>query len=291
MAMQLRISLSDYNADWVYKGTFQIPRSHPGYLTREELVEFYGTLGVDGIEFTHSYWGDCKASYARELASDNGLPVVCYVFGADLTRPPETLSAAVDDARRLLDRTAELGAGLCMITPGEVKPGVPLSEQRKWMINGLRACAEHALNIGVTACIENLDYPPCRLLTGRGSQCRDICAEVDSPGLRLIFDCGATLLVDEDAVETLRAMSPYVAHVHVKNSRLLAPEEHPQRFLVSDAGHRYMGTVLDGGAARIDLVLEELKRRNYAGFLLVEYQGEDDPRPACQHNVDYLRTL
>ena len=289
--MRNRISISDYNADWVYKGTFQVPRGHPGYLTREELVAFYGTLGVEGIEFTHSYWGDCTAAYAKGLAADAGLPVVCYVFGADLTRPPDSIQPAVDDAKRLLDRTAELGARLCMITPGEVKGGVPLDEQRKWMIDGLRKCAEHALSLGVTACIENLDYPPCRPLTGRGSQCHDICAAVDSPGLRLIFDCGATLLVDEDPVETFRAMAPYVAHVHVKNSRVLAPVEHPQRFLVSEAGIRYMGSVLDVGALKIDRVVEELGRNEYPGFLLIEYQGEDDPRPACRQNVDFLRGL
>ncbi len=51
--MSNRISLSDYNADWAYNGAFQEPREHPGYLTREDLVAYYGQLGVDGIELTH----------------------------------------------------------------------------------------------------------------------------------------------------------------------------------------------------------------------------------------------
>jgi hypothetical protein len=45
--MENRISISDYNVDWAYIENFQHPRSHKGYLTRENVVSFYGTLGVD----------------------------------------------------------------------------------------------------------------------------------------------------------------------------------------------------------------------------------------------------
>src|SRR5690242_17998749 len=110
--MRNRISISDYNGDWAYKGAHQHPRNHEGYLTREELVAFYGTLGVDGVEFTHCYWADSPVSYPRKLASDAGLLVVCYVFGVDLVQPPRNAQPAIDEARRLLDRTAELGARL-----------------------------------------------------------------------------------------------------------------------------------------------------------------------------------
>ena len=79
--MENRISISDYNADWAYIENFQHPRSHKGYLTRENVVSFYGTLGVDGVEYTHSYWEDCPASYARRVAENAGLPVVCYYTG------------------------------------------------------------------------------------------------------------------------------------------------------------------------------------------------------------------
>src|SRR5437899_11210248 len=202
--MANRITISDYNADWAYIENFEHPRSHKGYLAREDVVSFYGTLGVNGVEYTHAYWQDCPASYARKLAENAGLPVICYVFGVDLAQPPSAVQAAIDQGKRLLDRTAELGAHLAMVTPAVVKSEVALEEQRKWLIDGLRACAEHGQSAGVTVCIENLDDPPGRPLMGQGYQCRDICAAVDCSGLRLIYDCGAPLFVDADSLETLR---------------------------------------------------------------------------------------
>ena len=70
--MGFRISISDYNFDWVYSGYRQHERSHAGDTTREEAIEFYATLGVDAVELTHVYWQDRPASYARKLAGDAG---------------------------------------------------------------------------------------------------------------------------------------------------------------------------------------------------------------------------
>ena len=82
--MRNAISLSDYNADWALDQRFRHPRSHAGYLTREEVVAHCASLGVDAIELTHCYWEDCSPAYCRTLAEDVGLPILCYVFEADL---------------------------------------------------------------------------------------------------------------------------------------------------------------------------------------------------------------
>jgi hypothetical protein len=34
-----------------------------------------------------------------------------------------------------------------------------------------------------------------------------------------------------------------------------------------------------------------LKRLNYDGYFLIEYQGEDDPRTAVTHNIEVLSQL
>lgn len=289
--MAFKISISDYNFDWYYKGVFQSPRSHPGTVSREEAVAFYGTLEVDAIEFTHVYWTDCPATHLKKLAADVDLPITCYVFGVDFARTPSDLPAEIDKARRLLERSAEMGSPRVMITPVIVKEGVPLGEQRKWMIEGLRASAEHAAKLGVTVCIENLDWPPGRPLTGSGQQVRDICDDVQHPSFRLIYDCGATPFVDDDALAALDTMRPSVAHVHVKNCRRVQPGEIIERHLDSRSGKRYTGTLLDGGIVPIAAVIEKLRSSKYDGYLSIEYQGMLDPRFACQHNVSYLKKL
>jgi hypothetical protein len=49
------------------------------------------------------------------------------------------------------------------------------------------------------------------------------------------------------------------------------------------------GTVLDGGLVPIPAILDHLRQMNYPGALLIEYQGENDPRVALPYNIEYLR--
>jgi sugar phosphate isomerase/epimerase len=114
---------------------------------------------------------------------------------------------------------------------------------------------------------------------------------VDSPGLRLIYDCGATLFADTSALDALRSMQPYMVHVHVKNSRRVGEHERPDRYLDADSGIRYTGTLLSEGEIDIAAVIRELRKVGYDGYILIEYQGMDDPREASAQNVRHLRAL
>src|SRR5688572_13482524 len=143
--MNNKITMFDYNADWALKTGNLDPRPVPGYLTREEVIQFFGTLGVDGVEIREDYWSDCSVQYLKQLTQDAGLPIVSYVFTVDLAQPTaEKRRTAVDEARRLMDRTAELGAKIAMIFPGENKDGYEISQLTAWVIEGLGECAAHA---------------------------------------------------------------------------------------------------------------------------------------------------
>ena len=86
-------------------------------------------------------------------------------------------------------------------------------------------------------------------------------------------------------------MAPYVDHVHLKNSRMLTPGEDCQRQLETISGKAYTGTLLVEGSINLLPILAELKRLNYEGYFLIEYQGEEDPRTAAHHNVKALAQL
>ena len=288
--MNNKITMFDYNADWVLKDYSIDNPGGDGFLSREELIRFFGTLGVDGVEIMHAYWGDMPAAEVKKLTDDAGLPILNYIIFVDLVMPDAgERRAAVDQARSLLDRAAELGAKLSMIVPAVVKEGVPLAGQRGWLIEGLRQCAEHAAPLGITQVCENLDYPPARPLLGTGKDCHDVCRDVDHPNFRLIFDTCASLFVEEHPLTTLEAMGSYAIHVHLKSSRPLLPGEKATRWRETVSGKQLTGAVLDGGLVEIPPILTELEKRGYEDYLLVEYQGENDPRPALQYNVEYVR--
>ncbi len=286
-----RIIVMDYSSDWYLNERNVHSKPEPGPFSREEIVELYGTLGVAGIELLHTYWHDCSPQQLRKLTADAGLPIVSYIFPADLAQPLATRRPVIDRVFALLDRTAELGASLAMMHPALAKEDLPVEQQRAWLVEGLRECAERAQSIGLTIIAENIDDPQMRPLLGRGADCRDICAAVDSPAFRLIYDVGAPMFVEEDPLETLRVMAPYMVHVHVKNNRPLTPGEHTARYRDSVGGRRYTGTLLDGGTVELRSILAELDRLKYDDYICIEYQGEDDPHTALPHNVAYLRQL
>lgn len=84
-------------------------------------------------------------------------------------------------------------------------------------------------------------------------------------------------------------MKPYVGMVHVKNYRPIQQDEGVSRYLDSDGGHRYVGCRLNEGVIDIPEALTELEKMDYVGHLLIEYQGETNPREALAANIAYLR--
>jgi len=286
-----QITIADYSSDWALKERHVDHRTKAGYLTREEVIGSYGSLGIAGIELNHAYWDDYPAPRLKQLAASAGLPIVTYVALVDLAVPAGGCRRALDEMFSLLDRTAALGASRIFLIPSIFKLKFSLPEQRSWLIENLRLAAERAASMGITIMSENIDYPHTRPFMGRGSDCRDICVQVDSPAFRLIYDAAAHLFVNDDASQTFSDMFPYAQHVHLKNFRALGADEQPERFREANDGKRYTGTTLDVGLVAIDGIVAQLARLNYQGFLQIEYQGEDDPRIALKHNVAYLRSL
>lgn len=284
------ITIVDFSCAWVLKDAFQINRSKPGWMSREEVLKFYSDLHAEGVELMDEYWHDCSPEHLQSLTGDLNLPITCYVFFVDLALPEGPRQEQIDSGRRLLDRTAAIGTPRAMIVPAVFKSGFPYSDQQSWVIDGLRVLAEHAESLGLKLLAENIDYPPVRPLMGRGSQCREICERVDSPAFRLIYDAGCSLAVNEDPIDTLRTMAPYLYHVHVKNARRFGQDEQAERFQTSDTGERFVTTPLRDGLVNIAKVIGELDGMGYSGPILLEYQGED-PLKVLPVDVAFLRSI
>ena len=272
------ITIVDFSCAWILKDVFQIERSKPGWMSREEVLKFYSELRAEGVELMDDYWHDCTPQYLRTLTNDLGLSITCYVFFVDLALPEKERQKQIDAGRRLLDRTAAIGTPRAMIVPAVFKRDSPYIEQRSWVVEGLRVLAEHAESLELMLLAENIDYPPVRPLMGSGTQCRYICEQVDSPAFRLIYDSGCSLAVNEDPIETLKTMAPYLYHVHVKNSKRLGPHQQAERSLKSDTGETYVSAPLGEGLVNISQVIRELNKIGYSGPILLEYQGEDPLR-------------
>jgi hypothetical protein len=71
----------------------------------------------------------------------------------------------------------------------------------------------------------------------------------------------------------------------------MMPDENKARYLEAENGQRFVSTTLDAGEVDIVPIVAELSRLKYDGHMLIEYQGQDDPRMALERNVRYLHGL
>jgi sugar phosphate isomerase/epimerase len=132
------VTIVDFSCAWALKDAFQINRSKPGWMSREDVLKFYSDLHAEGVELMDEYWHDCSPEHLRSLTGDLGLPITCYVFFVDLASPEKQRQEQIDNGRRLLDRTAAIGTPRAMIVPAVYKSEFSYSDQQNWVIDGLR---------------------------------------------------------------------------------------------------------------------------------------------------------
>ena len=280
-----RINVIDYCMERALTGC-DVPA-----MTREQIVEFLGTQDISGIELCHAYWADCSPQYIARLATNAGKPIRTYIFYADLAVVPDRIDESVSHAKRLIDRSVEIGARQAMIVPAQVKEEHPLAEQTRWMIEGLTRCAEHAGSCGLLLLSENIDDPPTRPMMGTSGQCRAICDAVGSPNYKLIYDPGTSILLLQDPLQALDQMAPHIAHVHLKNITRVRNNERWKRLCTDEDGQEYRGVLLTEGEVNYPAVLKALKQLGFEGQFALEYQGEGDPHESVQASVAQATAL
>ena len=97
--------------------------------------------------------------------------------------------AALDDNRRAIDECHGLGAPVLVLVCGAV-PGMPLSEGRKQIRDGIAAVADYAKEAGVKLGIEPLHpmYADCRSAVNTLGQANDMCYEINHSNIGVVVD-------------------------------------------------------------------------------------------------------
>ena len=147
------------------------------------------------------------------------------------------------------------------------------------MVRGLKAVAPEAEAAGVTLAIENHG-----LLAGKSSQIETIIDQVGSESVRANTDIGNFLLVDEDPLQAVQKLLPYIAHVHVKD--MVPVSEGGWESL---AGKRYRGGAVGEGVVPLKAIMEQLNAAGYQGFLSLEFEGEGDERDGIRQSLTAIR--
>lgn len=153
-------------------------------------------------------------------------------------------------------------------------PVFPRAERRAHDLaataEGLARLCESASKRGVAVSLEDFDnaLSPCATLQGLQYFLSR------APGLRITFDTGNFIFMEEDARAALKALLPRVALVHVKD-RQTKPLAGAKP-LITSRGRALYPCSAGGGMIPLQGLLSTLKAAGYAGACVIEHYGSPD---------------
>jgi len=246
----------------------------PGSTFAEKLSNLRD-YGFDGVELNGrelpSRLPEIKAALADSPIKAS---TICGGLPNSFTSPdPKVRQENVAVARELLRCAAEVGArGIIFVPRFNRTEGVPdlsplysVSQlQRDLLVAVIRPLAKDAADLGVCLILEPLNRYEARFPKDL-AEAVSICAEVDSPGLRLMGDFFHMSIEEADIAASLRAAGEYLVHVHLADSNRLIPGRGHTQFLepiraLAELGYGGFGALECGVPEPRDQSLRETAR-------------------------------
>jgi sugar phosphate isomerase/epimerase len=259
--------------------------------TLPHVIDTASRLGYDGIELRFlegddALWARPELKGAglvetRARLADAGVFVACVDSRSFLHHPEETARrAAVEDASRMADLAATLGAPGIRLFGDRVQPGADLPSTRAWIVEGLAALREKAQPLGVEVWLETHgDFAP-------GAATRSV-LDAAGDGVGAIWDpANAFSEFGEEPEAGAETLGPTIRHVHLKDvKRPVAP-----------APPFPWTPVLPGaGEFPAERVLAILRARGYDRFVSFEWEKRwhpeiEEPDVALPHFLRWARS-
>jgi inosose dehydratase len=219
----------------------------------------------------------------------------------------ETHRAGIETAVRTARLMRDAGASDAFIVLSDDNASVPAREQKAGRIgpeDGLSSRewatfsegAEHiARAVRDTARLRTVFHPHCGGYVETEAEIEQLMTRTDPSLLGLLLDTGHIMYGGGDPLDVLERHASRVWHVHFK-------DYDPQVAARTRAtGLGYLAAVreqlfceLGKGAVDFKGVVEELRRLNYDGWIVVEqdvFPGYGSPAESAKRNRDYLRRL
>jgi hydroxypyruvate isomerase len=165
----------------------------------------------------------------------------------------------------------EAGIGAAIVCTGNSVPGRTRSQMRRSVLDGLSATAELAERAGITLLLETLNDKvdhPGYFLTGSDASA-DLCREVGSPRLKLLFDCYHMQIMEGDLLTHIRRNLDVIGHMHSAG--------HPGR-------HE-----LWLGETNYPFLVKQVAAMGYKGVFSLEYLPTLESGCSLRKTLEYLK--
>jgi len=195
------------------------------------------------------------------------VPVAAFGAGGTLTDPDQA-DEAVETIRESIETASDLGCPTLIATTGPDVDGLDRETQYENVVEVLSTVAPDAEEAGVTLALEPLntavDHPGYYLTSS--AEGFDIVDDVDSPGVRLLYDVYHQQITEGNVIQTVTENVDRIGHVHVAD----VPGRHEP------------GT----GELNYANVFSALDDAGYDGYVGCEFRPTGDPESAMDAVLD-----
>jgi len=188
-------------------------------------------------------------------------------------------------AEPVIEYAANIGAGFIMPIPRlyTAEDAVTIARERDNIAAAMQKLVSMAAQANLRVTIEDFDSKGSPILNSDGM----LYFLKAAPGLTAAFDTGNFRYACEDTLSAFTALAPYIAHAHLKDRALNAPElGNPTTAL--DGAMLYPSAVGDG-IVPIREILQKLQGIGYQGALTVEHFAHTDPFGAIRRSATFVK--
>jgi sugar phosphate isomerase/epimerase len=238
-------------------------------MTLDDFIRLCADLNLDGTELTSYYFPkDFNEEYLihiKQLTFRLGLDVSGTAIANDFCLPPgEKRDETLAHTRKWIDYAAVMGAPVIRIFAGNVPKDDSEDAAIARCAAGINESLDYAAKKGVCLALENHGG-----ITATPDQMLKIIAQVkESPWFGVNFDGGNFRTADP--YSDLARIAPYAINAQLKTD-------------MSPGGKHE--------EADLGRVVRILADAGYRGYIVLEYEGKEDPKTAVPRHIETLRKI
>jgi sugar phosphate isomerase/epimerase len=261
---KFKFSLAGYSYRDLFKPNNKFQKEA---LTLHDFAEDCAKMQLDGTELTSYYFpSPVTSEYLTDLRRHCfrlGLDVSGTAVGNDFCHPPgPQRDQQISQTKKWIEHAAVLGAPVIRIFSGTVKKDQEPADAHRLAVSAIEECCDYAGKHGVHLALENHGG-----LTATSAGILKLVSDVKSPWFGVNLDSGN--FNSADVYAELAEIAPFAVNVQIK-------------VVVRPAGQRRQPSDFK----RLAKIMRDV---GYRGYIVLEYEEEDDPRTACPRYIEQLR--
>lgn len=253
-----------------------------GSMKLEEWIELSLGFDIDGLEFYAGFLDlrdPVRVPAYRRRVEDQGRSIPMLCCSPDFTHPdPAFRQQQIDQEKRWIDLTAELGGRFCRVLSGQRRPEVSRIDGIRFTAEAIAACRPHAMERGVTLILEN-HYKDGYWTYPEFAQKMDVFLELlqavpDGPGFGVNYDPSNCVVCGDDPLALLDAVKQRVVTMHASDRYFEGGNLADLQRMDQDSHTGYATILKHGVIGRglndYDRIFSVLRQTGFTGWISIE---------------------